>query len=120
MSIPVPPDIPGMMLKLQQWAQAYQKNGICDVCGMALWSMIPVPLVVNQFFPGAGMVIGAGVTQVPVMFIVCNNCGYIRMVAAMKMDTVPQPAVPQGQPGQPIHIDLTGLDKEAKPKEAQK
>ena len=68
--------------KAQTWVNSKHALGQCPACHTTGWSFGEIVIGAN-FTPGGGMQLGGG--GVPMLQVVCNNCAYIAMFAAVPM-----------------------------------
>ncbi|HEV3319189.1 MAG TPA: hypothetical protein VG053_05565 [Solirubrobacteraceae bacterium] len=69
---------------LNQWFQEKWKHGACPVCEVDRWALLPrLGMVPNANPPGP-----TGGNMVPVLLIVCSNCGYLLSINALTAGVV--------------------------------
>jgi predicted nucleic-acid-binding Zn-ribbon protein len=87
--------------KLNSWLKSKNVSMICPSCGHNEWSAADV--VVAPVF-AAGMVIGG--PTVPMVQLICKNCAYVKLYAAVPiglLEPEAQKAPPAQQPEEEKH-----------------
>lgn len=69
------------------------KNKICEICGTNHWTIDETIYQINEFH-GNNIIIGSG-NLVPVMNLMCNNCGNTKFLNAIKLGVVNSEPNPQ-------------------------
>ena len=75
------PPTPDQMDQIQSWMEEKDIDTTCPACGNAAWvtSEMIAPLVRSASKPSEERV------QVPLVQLMCDNCGYVRHFSAVKM-----------------------------------
>lgn len=70
--------------KLQSWLNSKGVNPNCPACGHSKWTVGDV--IAAPVFAGGGFNIGG--PTVPMVQVICNNCAYVRLFAAVPAGVV--------------------------------
>jgi predicted nucleic-acid-binding Zn-ribbon protein len=75
------PLTPAQALKVQNWLTSKKLNPTCPSCGGRKWT--PVEIISANTVTAKGTTIGGN--TIPMVQIVCSNCGFVKLFAAVPM-----------------------------------
>ena len=87
-AISLPPNsplTPEQIQKISEWLATKSRNPTCPVCMTNQWTIGP-HLLSGMIFSGGGLVIGG--PSYPMVFMICNNCAYVRHFMAIPMGVI--------------------------------
>jgi predicted nucleic-acid-binding Zn-ribbon protein len=75
------PLTPAQVQKLENWLTSKKLNPTCPSCGGRKWA--PVDIISANTVTAKGTAIGGN--TVPMVQMVCSNCGFVKLYAAVPM-----------------------------------
>jgi len=74
--------------KATAWLNEHAKVGKCSMCGNLNWSVVPVIFNSTIYYPGGGLRVGGA--SVPLISIICSNCGHMEFFSAVVIGLLPR------------------------------
>lgn len=72
---------------IHQHLKKYWKNSVCPICNCTKWEIPDVPLELREW-AGGSLVIGGDTSILPIVAIMCVECGYVRFFSALKIGII--------------------------------
>jgi predicted nucleic-acid-binding Zn-ribbon protein len=74
--------------KARRWMESKAgPHGACPVCGQRTWQFGEI-IMGNTVDPQGNITIGASASGVPMLQVVCLNCGHVNLMAAVLMGLI--------------------------------
>lgn len=78
----------GEQQRALDWINQKWKDKICPICGDMHWTIMSV-MELRQYENGS-IILGGNSVTLPVVPVICNNCGYTRFFNAMMIGALKQ------------------------------
>jgi predicted nucleic-acid-binding Zn-ribbon protein len=75
-------------LKVARWFKSKKVNPTCPSCGHNEWQLGDI-IMAMPLKEGVGLVVGG--SQIPMVQVICTNCAYVRLYAAMPFGLLGKP-----------------------------
>ena len=75
------PLTPAQIQKVENWLTSKKLNPTCPSCGERKWA--PLDIISANTVTAKGTTIGGN--SIPMVQIVCSNCGFVKLFAAVPM-----------------------------------
>jgi hypothetical protein len=77
--------------KVEKWFSTFPAphNAHCSICDAQNWMLLDDFVMPTNYYPGAGLVVGGGMSY-PHFMLACGNCGNVHFINAVLTGIIPR------------------------------